>query len=128
MKFVPLAYYMGQSEYSFLSATRFLKCRHSQHFNHQHCRRLCLFGEHSDWAGAHRLSDPSIARGRTIVIPTEQGLHAKAYKLDAPVLEMSMVTETGDVNSTSLPLDLLALLAEARKGGFWLWRGYRTQA
>lgn len=40
--------------------------------------RLCLFGEHSDWAGGHRRSDPSIAPGECLVVGTDQGLYASA--------------------------------------------------
>ena len=39
--------------------------------------RVCLFGEHSDWAGGdEKKSNPSIAPGRTIVVGTNQGIHA----------------------------------------------------
>jgi galactokinase len=38
--------------------------------------RLCLFGEHSDWAGALRESDSTITAGACILTGTNQGLHA----------------------------------------------------
>jgi len=40
--------------------------------------RLCLFGEHSDWAGGYRRSDISVPVGKCIVTGTDQGLHARA--------------------------------------------------
>lgn len=40
--------------------------------------RLCLFGEHSDWAGALRGADPTISPGACIITGTNQGLHATA--------------------------------------------------
>jgi len=40
--------------------------------------RLCLFGEHSDWAGEYRKSDPSVETGRCIVAGTDQGIFGTA--------------------------------------------------
>ncbi len=40
--------------------------------------RLCLFGEHSDWAGALRGADASIEPGACIVTGTDQGITATA--------------------------------------------------
>lgn len=40
--------------------------------------RLCLFGEHSDWAGALRQSDLSISPGACILTGTNQGIQAHA--------------------------------------------------
>lgn len=111
--------------------------------------RLCLVGEHSDWAGHHRVSNPGIAPGRCIVIPTsELGLFARVKRLPersvgtpsragglpslapdsreaflAPsyrVLRMRTVAEDGTEHRTELLLsDLTALRHEARAGGFW---------
>ena len=40
--------------------------------------RLCLFGEHSDWAGMNRTMNSSIIPGHAIVTGTEQGIYATA--------------------------------------------------
>ncbi|MBK7971804.1 MAG: GHMP kinase [Deltaproteobacteria bacterium] len=40
--------------------------------------RLCLFGEHSDWAGGYRRVDPSIPPGQCLVAGTDQGIHVEA--------------------------------------------------
>ena len=40
--------------------------------------RLCLFGEHSDWAGGYRAIDHSIAVGHCLAAGTNQGIHAIA--------------------------------------------------
>lgn len=52
--------------------------------------RLCLFGEHSDWAGAHRASHPGLHPGRCLVAGTRQGLRAEAAALDEPVFALSL--------------------------------------
>jgi mevalonate kinase len=55
--------------------------------------RLCLFGEHSDWAGALRASDPSIAAGACIISGTDQGISATAR--DADAFEMTSIASDG---------------------------------
>ena len=42
--------------------------------------RLCLFGEHSDWAGLNRTINPDIVAGCAIVTGIEQGIYATASK------------------------------------------------
>lgn len=44
--------------------------------------RLCLFGEHSDWAGMYRTVNSSLEKGTAIVSGTEQGIYATARKAD----------------------------------------------
>ncbi len=39
--------------------------------------RICLFGEHSDWAGGHRRQNSSIEKGYTIITGTNQGVYAR---------------------------------------------------
>ena len=39
--------------------------------------RLCLFGEHSDWAGAYRQVNSQIKPGCAIVVGTNQGIYAR---------------------------------------------------
>lgn len=40
--------------------------------------RLCLFGEHSDWAGKYRTMNADIVPGMAIVTGVEQGIEATA--------------------------------------------------
>ena len=42
--------------------------------------RLCLFGEHSDWAGLHRIINADIIPGIAIVTGIEQGIYAEIEK------------------------------------------------
>lgn len=48
--------------------------------------RLCLFGEHSDWAGHYRTMNADIVPGAAIVTGIEQGIYAEIEK--SPVFEM----------------------------------------
>jgi hypothetical protein len=44
--------------------------------------RLCLFGEHSDWAGEFSKSNAAILPGRTLVVGTQEGVYARARPLE----------------------------------------------
>lgn len=44
--------------------------------------RLCLFGEHSDWAGLQRTMNAEISPGYAIVTGIEQGIYATAEKAE----------------------------------------------
>ena len=80
--------------------------------------RLCLFGEHSDWAGAYRASHPALSSGHCIVAGTDQGLQATAGASD--VIELASVLPDGSrVASVPLAADEGALDAVARAGGFF---------
>ena len=42
--------------------------------------RLCLFGEHADWAGKYRTMNADIVPGASIVTGIEQGICAEVEK------------------------------------------------
>ena len=44
--------------------------------------RLCLLGEHSDWAGLHRVMNSAIIPGQAIVTGIEQGIYAEVEKIE----------------------------------------------
>ena len=48
--------------------------------------RLCLFGEHSDWAGLHRIINADIVPGVAIVTGIEQGIYAEVEKCEQFVM------------------------------------------
>ncbi len=48
--------------------------------------RLCLFGEHTDWAGHYRTMNADIPTGAAIVTGIEQGIYAEVEK--SPIFEM----------------------------------------
>eukprot|EP00793_Prasinoderma_coloniale_P001205 PRCOL_00006196-RA len=82
--------------------------------------RLCLFGEHSDWAGAHRRDNAGIRPGRTLVAGTQQGLFARCRRLKENVLKLTSVREDGTLEGPfEVPLHPHALLSVAQAGGFW---------
>ena len=44
--------------------------------------RLCIFGEHSDWAGEYRLKNKKIEKGYAITALLQEGLYATVKKCD----------------------------------------------
>jgi galactokinase len=80
--------------------------------------RLCLFGEHSDWAGSMRVDDPRIAPGACIITGTDQGLTATAAA--APHFEMhSQLPDGAAEGPFRVEMDGAALRAAAHTGGFF---------
>ena len=58
--------------------------------------RLCLFGEHTDWAGKYRTMNADIVPGASIVTGIEQGIYAEVEK--SSIFEMcSEAPEIADV-------------------------------
>jgi mevalonate kinase len=78
--------------------------------------RLCLFGEHSDWAGGHRRQNADIEKGYVIVAPTNQGNYAKVRKLDTPIFQFNS-TPLG--KSLTCDMNLESLLKLAEEGGIF---------
>ena len=39
--------------------------------------RICLFGEHSDWAARYRQNNSQIEKGYTLITSTNQGVYAE---------------------------------------------------
>ncbi len=80
--------------------------------------RICLFGEHSDWAGGYRRINSDIGKGYAIIAGTDQGLYADAeahpnrFLVEVPWLP-------GGESVLDLPMDRETLLGAAQKGGFF---------
>ena len=81
--------------------------------------RLCLFGEHTDWAGHYRTMNADVLPGAAIVTGIEQGIYAEVEK--SPVFEMySTVLEMDNVwTDFSCPMDEQELKRVARSGDFF---------
>lgn len=81
--------------------------------------RVCLFGEHSDWAGGHRRTNPAIEKGYTLICGTQEGIYAEVEP-HPTALELTATTPEGTVfGPHMIPMDPSALLKEARRAGFW---------
>ena len=81
--------------------------------------RICLFGEHSDWAGGHRRTNPNLEKGYTLICGTDQGIYATVEPHPASLLLTATTPDGVRLGPYELPMRSDLLLAEARQGGFW---------
>jgi galactokinase len=81
--------------------------------------RLCLFGEHSDWAGAYRTTHPALSPGHCLVAGTDQGLDAEAEPLPGDFEIATGRSGDDDERSLRIPARVETLAATARAGGFF---------
>jgi galactokinase len=80
--------------------------------------RLCLFGEHSDWAGGWRRVRPELAPGWCLVAGTDQGLRGEAEA--AGVFEIRSVLASGEeIGPARIEARPEALAAAARGADFF---------
>jgi UTP-glucose-1-phosphate uridylyltransferase/mevalonate kinase len=80
--------------------------------------RLCLFGEHSDWAGGYRDLNRAIEPGRTIIVSTNQGVYAEVKPHPTDLILRATLND-GTKIATALPMEKTALLAAAKTGSFF---------
>ena len=83
--------------------------------------RLCLFGEHTDWAGHYRTMNADIAPGAAIVTGIEQGIYAEVEK--SSIFELySTAPDIKDVwQDFSCRMDELELKRIAKSGSFFCY-------
>ena len=79
--------------------------------------RLCLFGEHSDWAGMYRTVNSDIVKGAAVVSGTEQGIYAYAEKADKFI--MCGADEISEDEHWECEMDTKKLLEAAQQGGYF---------
>ncbi len=76
--------------------------------------RLCIMGEHSDWAGRYRIVNNSIEKGYAIVTGIEEGIYASAGFSDKLI-----VVNTQKNISFECDMDYQKLKKIAEEGGYW---------
>ena len=83
--------------------------------------RLCLFGEHSDWAGGYRSPEhPEVAPGATLVVGlSHEGLYARARRRKGMLVLRSVLDTGEEVGPEEFPMDCDHLADVAAAGGFW---------
>jgi UTP-glucose-1-phosphate uridylyltransferase/mevalonate kinase len=81
--------------------------------------RICLFGEHSDWAGGYRRINADIEKGYTLITGTDQGIYAQVEPHPTSLVLTSTTPEGEKLGPHEIPMEPNALLEEAQRGGFW---------
>ena len=81
--------------------------------------RLCLFGEHSDWAGGYRRIDSTITRGYCLLVGTNQGIYARAKRHPSKLIISSTLPDGSVLGPHEIDMDPEKLLEIAEEGGFY---------
>lgn len=81
--------------------------------------RLCLFGEHSDWAGKYRSMNSALVAGEAIVTGTEQGIYATVEKSDNFEMTCSALSLKDIWQDFECPMNAEALKDVAHSGSFF---------
>ena len=76
--------------------------------------RLCVLGEHSDWAGRYRNVNSKIEKGYAIVTGISVGIYAKVRKADKLFIKNEV---TGQEFTCNMDINELKRIAE--EGGYW---------
>ena len=83
--------------------------------------RLCLFGEHSDWAGHYRTMNAEIPPGVAIVTGIEEGIYAEVEK----ATEFEVISEADEIKGAwsdfSCRMSDTDLKRVARSGSFFCY-------
>ncbi len=81
--------------------------------------RICLLGEHSDWAGGYRRINAEIENGYALITGTNQGIYAEVEPHPNALMITSTKPDGTQMGPYEIPMRPETLLAEAQKGGFW---------
>lgn len=81
--------------------------------------RLCLFGEHSDWAGKYRAMNAQITPGYALVTGVEQGIYAEVEKCSDFVVTSDDPNRSEDWEDFSSKMNLEQLKHVAQSNGFF---------
>lgn len=81
--------------------------------------RICLFGEHSDWAGGYRRVNAEITEGHAIISGTNQGLHAEVKPHPTKLIFRARLEDGTVKGPYEIAMEPAALLAAAQQGGFF---------
>jgi UTP-glucose-1-phosphate uridylyltransferase/mevalonate kinase len=81
--------------------------------------RICLFGEHSDWAGGYRRFNADIEKGYTLLTGTNQGIYADVQPHPNALVLTSTTPEGERHGPYEIPMEASALLEVAQRGDYW---------
>ena len=83
--------------------------------------RLCLFGEHTDWAGHYRTMNADIVPGAAIVTGIEQGIYAEVEKSSIFEVQCTATDRYGGWHDFACRMDEQELKRIARSGDFFCY-------
>ena len=83
--------------------------------------RLCLFGEHTDWAGHYRTMNADIEPGAAIVTGIEQGIYAEVEKSSLFEVQSTAPEIEGQWQNFACRMDEQELKRIAKSGSFFCY-------
>ena len=83
--------------------------------------RLCLFGEHTDWAGHYRTMNADIVPGAAIVTGIEQGIYAEVEKSSIFEVQSTAPSLSGEWRDFACRMDEQELKRIAKSGSFFCY-------
>ncbi|NOY82049.1 MAG: GHMP kinase [Kiritimatiellaeota bacterium] len=81
--------------------------------------RVCLFGEHSDWAGSYRRFNSALTPGRVVISGTNQGVYARVGPRGDALVVRSTLPDGTTRGPVRIPMTSQALLECAESGDFF---------
>lgn len=81
--------------------------------------RICLFGEHTDWAARYRQNNAELEKGYTIITSTNQGVYAEVQPHPTSLILKTTLSDGTRHGPYTFPMDPSTLLTEAEKGSFF---------
>ena len=81
--------------------------------------RICLFGEHSDWAGGYRRINAEIEKGYALICGTNQGIYAEVSSHPTSLVLTSTLPDGTTAGPYEISMNPKALMEEAQTGGYW---------
>lgn len=79
--------------------------------------RLCLFGEHSDWAGGYRRINSRIEKGYALITGINQGIYGKVSAHPHKLIYRGF--HEGEEREFEIPMTANALMEAAQEGGYF---------
>lgn len=80
--------------------------------------RMCLFGEHTDWAGGYRRINADLEKGYALICGTNHGIHANVEPHPNKLILECTLNDGTREGPYEIAMEREALKAEAEKGGF----------
>lgn len=81
--------------------------------------RICLFGEHTDWAGSYRRINGELEKGFTIIAGTNHGIYANVKPHPTRFIVHSVDNDGKPGETLDMPMDPEELLKLAEKGEYY---------
>jgi UTP-glucose-1-phosphate uridylyltransferase/mevalonate kinase len=81
--------------------------------------RICLFGEHSDWAGGYRRINAEIEKGYALIVGTNQGMYAEVKPHPTKLIFRATLNDGSAMPAWETPMERGALLEQVQQGGFF---------